>query len=312
MFSSAKALLTGPDGGSKGYFGTIGEAIAAAAAGDTIRVSAGIYRENITVSKKVSIIGAGAGTTKIIATDANSTPLIFDTNDAVVSGFTLTHEYTADEIAAWSFNNNGVIFRHLKSGNILENCIVTLNRNGIYLNNCQNNTIRNNIIANNRTGINATNNINGTVISGNDISNNWTIGLVYYGYDTVTDFSTVTVSGNTFEENWYTEVLIKDTNATGALDVTNNTFKDTPVTYTTSADASLNEPSYEMQKPEVAGINGPNGKPSEAFPTLRIYNSAAAQLKYDKEKTLIAGAAEPYKTFFELAAKNDGFKVQAD
>lgn len=331
--------------------------INAVAANGTVHVAAGVYTEDVNVNKTITILGAGAETTKLVGTTGNTTPLTFSAKDATVKGFTITHSYTPAELTAWSFNNNGVAFGQSTSGNTLTECVVSLNRNGVYLNNSQNNHIINNIITNNRTGINLTNNVNQTDITGNTLSNNWTLGLVYYSLGTATDFSTVTVSGNTFDQNWYTEVLIKDAaSCTGTLNVTDNTFTDDPVTYTTSADSSLNEPGFSSQKPKVEGIGGTEEKPGKDLPTLRIYNSGSVQLLYGP-KTLMVGPQEPYKTLqtaidaaqsgdtilaaagtysanqflvlaakagitiqgagtdqtiFELTAKNDGFKVQAD
>ncbi len=252
---------------------TITAAIADAADADEITVAPGTYVENVSVNKAITLTGAGATSSKIVATDGNSTPLVFAANGATVSGFTITHEYTAAEISAWNFNNNGVRFNTSTTGNTLSNCTVTLNRNGIYLNNTQGNIIQNNTIINNRTGINMTSNIDNTQILGNTISENWTLGFVYYGSGT--SFSTVKLENNTFEQNWYSEILIKDAaGSTGTLNVSTNTFADGPVTYTTLDDSytALNEPGFADLKPLLLGA-GTAVKPDDELPTLRIYNS---------------------------------------
>lgn len=275
--------LAGGDGTITKPYKTINEGINRSVTGGTINVAAGKYVENVRVTKKTAIIGEGAATTKIAATNANAYPLSFNASGASVNGFTITHEYTAEELTAWNFNNSGVIFGQNANGNILTNCIVSLNRNGIYLNNCQGNIITNNTITNNRTGINFTNKVNGTQVKSNTISNNWTIGLVFYDVTgaQATDLSTITVKNNTFENNWYTEVLVKDTNVSlGILDVSENSFSDTPITYSASPDPSLNEPGFAAQKPDVLGIGGTATKPAADLPTLRIYNSGAVVLKY--------------------------------
>ena len=163
------------------------------------------------VGKEVTIIGAGAEDTLIVATNGNKT-LTFASNGATVSGFTITHEYTAEELSEWSFNNNGVIFLNMCAGNTLRDCVVTMNRNGIYLNNCQNNSIIDNMIVNNRTGINMTNNINGTEIYGNTIADNWTVGLVFYCLDAGILFRRIyqlSLEENIFDGNWYSEILLR-------------------------------------------------------------------------------------------------------
>ena len=56
--------------GAPGDFATIGEAIAAAVAGDEILVAAGTYREQLFIDKDLTLTGAGAATTIIEAPDA--------------------------------------------------------------------------------------------------------------------------------------------------------------------------------------------------------------------------------------------------
>jgi len=262
-------------------FNTIQAAIEAVTSTGTVNVAAGEYREDVNVNKEVSILGAGAGTTSIVGTTGNTTPVFFGSNNAEVDGFTITHHYTSGELATWNFNNNGVTFGQLTTGNTLSNSVVTLNRNGVYLNNSQGNTIIGNTIANNRTGINMTNTLNNTQIIGNTISENWTVGMVMYNSGLPTDLSTVVVKDNIFNQNWYSEVLIKDGASllTSVLDVTDNTFNDTPVTFSISASSTLNEPGFTSQKPAVL-VPGGAVKPTQEYPTLRIYNSPSATLGY--------------------------------
>ncbi len=295
-------------------YDTIQGAFTAAKAGDTIKVMPGTYKENVSVSKAVTLLGAGADVTKIVGTDGNKTPLTFNTNNATVSGFTITHEYTQDELNAWNFNNNGVIFHQGKTGNTLKDCVVTLNRNGIYINNATGNTIKDNIITKNRTGINMTNTVDGTLITGNTISDNWTLGLVYYQQGSATNFDTVTVTGNTFDGNWYSEILIKDTSSsTGTLDVSGNTFTDSPVTYTISADSSLNEPAFDKQKP--AALGGDAVKPAADLPTLRIYSSPNVTLQYAGKQLVVGDSTGDFASITDalaVAADGDTILVGAD
>ncbi len=274
---------TGPfdEGHIYGYdaFTSVQDGINAVANGGTVHVAPGTYKENVSVNKAVTVEGAEAATTKLVGTTGNTTPLTFATNGATVSGFTITHEYTATELSDWNFNNNGVVFLQTTSGNTLSDSVVTLNRNGVYINNSQNNKLVGNTITDNRTGINMTNTVNGTEITDNTIANNWTIGLVMYSSGLAANLSTVDVSGNTFDANWYTEVLVKDgTLLTGTLDVTNNTFTDSPVTFSTSSSSTLSEPGFAAQHPVVLG--GTATKPVQEYPTLRIYNTANATLAF--------------------------------
>src|SRR5690554_5291759 len=64
---------------------SIQEAIDDSSGGATIEVGAGTYRENVSASN-VTLVGAGAEVTKIVASSANTRPLTLGSN-ATVRGF---------------------------------------------------------------------------------------------------------------------------------------------------------------------------------------------------------------------------------
>jgi predicted outer membrane repeat protein len=67
---------------------TINGALSAAASGDTIKVAAGTYNEQVVLGKNVSIVGAGSGSTTITTT--SNPPLhVAGTTAAALSGFTI-------------------------------------------------------------------------------------------------------------------------------------------------------------------------------------------------------------------------------
>lgn len=312
--AQAQTLCVNP-GGTDGCYASIQAAINAADAGDTVSVAAGTYLENVVVNKAIILQGAGYADTIVVATDGNATPLTFNASGATVSGFHFTHNYTQAELDAWSFNNNGVIFYQTTTGNTLSNCKVTKSRNGIYVNNARGNVIDRNVIENNRTGLNLTNYIDGTQITNNIIQGNWTLGLVYYqgSAELPTNFDKVTVTGNSFLNNWYSEILIKNgpvpSQDTGTLNVTSNTFSDVPVTYTTSSDAVWNEPGHAALKPVEFG--GTATMPTTPLPTLRIYGVPGVTLQADN-KTLLVGATQPFTTIqaaIDAAATGDTILV---
>ncbi len=89
----AATLCVNP-AGSSSCKTTIGAAVGAAAAGDTVQVAAGVYKEDVTIKVPLSLIGAGSSTTIIDATGlANG--IVVDGVDStglsgvVISGFTV-------------------------------------------------------------------------------------------------------------------------------------------------------------------------------------------------------------------------------
>jgi parallel beta-helix repeat protein len=64
--ANAKTLCVNP-GGTSGCSATIGAAVTAAAAGDTVNVGAGEYSEDVVIKKSLSLIGAGTASTVINA-----------------------------------------------------------------------------------------------------------------------------------------------------------------------------------------------------------------------------------------------------
>ena len=64
--AGAATLCVNP-GSVSGCFKTIGAAVAAASAGDTIQVAPGTYSEDVTIGKSLSLIGANSANTIIDA-----------------------------------------------------------------------------------------------------------------------------------------------------------------------------------------------------------------------------------------------------
>jgi len=62
------ATLCVHPGGKGGCFSTIGAAVGAASAGDTVNVAAGKYAEDVVIGKSIALIGAGSQSTVIDAT----------------------------------------------------------------------------------------------------------------------------------------------------------------------------------------------------------------------------------------------------
>src|SRR5450759_830790 len=82
-------------GGTGGCSSSIGAAVTAASAGDTIQVAHGTYKEDVAIAKSLSLIGDGEENTIIDATGKNNGITITGATDVVVSGFTVENANTA-------------------------------------------------------------------------------------------------------------------------------------------------------------------------------------------------------------------------
>lgn len=175
---------------------TIGKAVLAANPGDTIQVAAGTYKETVTITSGISLIGAGSATTIINATglangvviNGGSTGL----SGAVVSGFTIEDANfqgilveNASSVTIW---NNQVLGNDVSlnvssaSGPTCPGLPTALATGegqdcgeGINLTGVNHSVVANNVISNNSGGILLSDDLGATydnVISGNVVSNN--------------------------------------------------------------------------------------------------------------------------------------------
>ena len=142
---------------------TIQEAINNANEGDTIYVRAGMYYENVMVSKTVSLIGEDRNTT--IVDGILSKPLYVTANGVTITGFKIRN-------SRMEYKYAGIVLDSVSFCNISWN-ILTDNFDGIYLEYSSNNTINNNIVSgNNWNGIHLKYYSNYNVIASNTILNN--------------------------------------------------------------------------------------------------------------------------------------------
>lgn len=143
--------------------GTIQSAVDAASAGDTIKVAAGTYAENIVFKRSINLRGAGASTTLIRAADASSDVLTVTADWVNISGFKITGArenhagiYIGDadhsNISSNDFSNNDIGIHLLACSNIVLSSNVASNSNyyGIYIHSSFNNTLSDNIASNNK------------------------------------------------------------------------------------------------------------------------------------------------------------------
>ena len=97
-FVYGMTILVSPDG--EDDYSTIGDAMAAAVSGDTVRVAPGIYRESVGLKSGVVLQGSGYEDTRIEIDTAN--PIhARNVSEASVQGFSLA--YTGDEDTATAY-----------------------------------------------------------------------------------------------------------------------------------------------------------------------------------------------------------------
>ncbi len=258
---------------------TIQAAINAATSGDVIEVAAGTYNEDILVNKTLTISGAGQGQSIITGPLGGSKHTVsLDANNIVFEGFTVTR--AGNNTTDWgstNLNDQGILITQLKSGCTIQDCEVTGNRNGIYLNNTQGHTIKNNNIHFNRTGIQFVNDVSNCVLHDNDITDNWTMGVLFYYSAGFTNISTgFHAYDNNISGNWYSQVESKTVgaNTTTSYNFRSNWFGNpTPVVTTNPG----GEPGYAAQIPVAYGG-------TESAPATRqgdITGDLSALIDYD-------------------------------
>ncbi|GAP15390.1 protein containg parallel beta-helix repeat [Longilinea arvoryzae] len=242
-------------------FSTIQAAVNAATAGDTINVAPGVYLEEVNLNKAgLRLMGAGYETATIMGRKdtGGANTLTLAANNLLVDGFTITRD--GNNVTDWADNvkTQGVIFNQSTTGSTLQNCRVTGNRNGVYLNNTQNQTVRNNIITNNRTGVQLVNNVTGLVVSENEIANNWTMGVLF-NFNTGSYTTSVQITNNNISGNWYGEIQNRWAVDNGVMNVSGNWFGNTTITTSTE---NSSEPGYASLIPvEFGGTSTPPSTP---------------------------------------------------
>jgi len=122
-----------------GQYKTISEAVEKALPGDTVLVMEGEYRENILITKAITVkADKGPDRTVVNASDISEPVFkVRDVDRVVISGFTAKGSRIA-----------GIYLYNANSGMILDNKALE-NRNGIYLYSSNNNTLMNNVASSN-------------------------------------------------------------------------------------------------------------------------------------------------------------------
>ncbi|MEI9947306.1 MAG: carbohydrate-binding protein [Chitinophagaceae bacterium] len=248
--------------------------------GDIITVGAGTYNEDIIITKTLKITGAGAASTFITGPIGGpGSTVVIAANNAELSGFTISR--AGNNITDWSnsgLNTAGISVQGQSiSGSLVHDNIITGNRTGIDINNSNGHTIRNNSISNNRTGLIFRNQTDNIILVENEVTNNWTVGIVFLDGSGGTNVPVQTTlncnfSNNNISGNWYAQIVDRQIGGSIPIPATTNlkNFSGnwwgtiTPVVTTSNS----SEPGYDAQIPTAFGgtATPPGGQPDIAGP----------------------------------------------
>jgi len=165
------ATLTVGQSGSGAQYNTIQAAVNAATPGDTIRVWAGTYNENVVINKTMSLIGNGTSNTTIDGGNLEDVVRL-TANNVSISGFQIINSPTS-----WGYA--GIEIRYY-DGCVVQNCNVSNNYRGINITYSDNNVIENNICKfNNDIGISVYQSHGSNIENNNCTNNNIGISLMW-------------------------------------------------------------------------------------------------------------------------------------
>ncbi len=255
------ALWVTPAGGQTGTTGRVQEGINLVTAGGLVNVLNGTYNEDIEINKNITVAGQSAAAIirGLYAGSANT--VFISASNATLKNITVTRDWGTTQ-SDWDncTKNQGIIVAQLTTGIVIDNVVVTGNRNGIYINNAQNITIQNSVIEANRTGVHFANNVSGCIVKNNFIRDNFTHGVLL-NFDTPPGIAApnLLVNNNSITGNWYSQVNFQHNNnaipygSLTGLDFTCNWYGTVNVT---AVAANAAEPGYAGQIPsQLGGIN---------------------------------------------------------
>jgi hypothetical protein len=258
-------------------FDTVQAAVSAASAGDTIKVSDGTYIEDVNINSSVSLLGSGAGWTKLSgAIGGDGATLRVAASNVTIGGFEITR--VGNNVAMWNgaLNLAGIAIQGQGfTGTVIRDNRITGTRTAIDINDSNGHTIRNNEIVDNRTGLIFRNQTDNLTVVENDISNNWTIGVLFLdasmGSNAPVQTSlNSTFSNNNISDNWYGQIVDRQSGgalpAAGTTNLKNFSGNWLGTTSPVITTANSAEPGYDVQIPVAYGGSAvpPGGQPDVA------------------------------------------------
>ena len=251
---------------------SIQRGVDAASAGFTVNVGAGTFVEDVNVNKQLTLLGSGYLNTTVSGPMGGSGST-FEMNAAgiVFDGFNVTRE--GNNTTDWNNNLNtaGISIQGQTNTAEIRNSRFTGNRTGIDVNNSNGNNIHNNIITFNRTGLIFRNQTDNTNLTENDITDNWTAGVLFLdgsggSNSPVQQAINSTFNNNNISGNWYGQIV--DRQSGGSLPTPGTLLKNFDCNwYGTTAPvvstANSTEPGYSAQIPVAYGGSAaaPGGQP---------------------------------------------------
>ncbi len=277
-------------------------AVNAASVNGIVLVEPGVYQEDVTINKTLTVQGSGIDVTTVSGVSGGgSAAFQISANGVIIDGFTITRD--GNTVATWNdpLNSAGVAIQTVGNAEII-NCKFIGNRTAIDVNNSNGNNIHNNIISDNRTGILFRNQTDQTTVTENTITNNWTMGILFIsGGGGTQSAANSNFSNNNISGNWYGQII--DRQSGGTIPAPGSNLKNftcnwfgsvTPVVSTNDS----GEPSYAAQVPVAYGGTAvaPVGKPD-------IAGIASANFVYTPY--LVSGTdSDPVKNGFQPLANS--------
>ncbi len=254
--------------------------------GHTIQVGAGTYAEDVSVTKSLTINGAGLTSTTVIGPiGGGGSTFNIGASNVLISGFTVTR--AGNNTTDWTnagLNSGGLsINGQGLTGLEISNNLFTGNRTGIDINNNNGAYVHNNVITSNRTGLIFRNQTDNVRLEQNTITDNWTVGVLFLEQSGGTNIPAQqaingTFNNNNISANWYGQIV--DRQNGGSLPAPGSNLKNFKCNWYGSispvfSTANSTEPGYAAQIPVAYGgtATAPGGQPD-------VLGTAAANFVY--------------------------------
>jgi len=264
---------------------TVAAAISAASAGHTIKVDVGSYNQEFDISKDLTLQGAGMDVCTISGPIGGvSSTIKVSASGVIIEGFKITRD--GNNAVDWTnpnLNSAGIAIQGQTVDAEVKNCELSGNRTGIDINNSNDNNVHNNIITLNRTGLVFRNQTDYTTLTENEITDNYTLGIVFLDASSGSNSPVQSALNSNFNENkisgnWYGQVVDRQTG--GSLPLPGDNLKNFECNWFGSAspvtsNANSSEPGGNLPHPIIYG-----GSDNPPVPGPEILGAASANIDH--------------------------------